>query len=218
MNFEEVLNDRHSTRKFNDKKIDEDVLKEIVLDAQKAPSWANSQSWKVIIATGNTLNEIKKNHLKLSNQGIPGNSDLETAHRTEWADNARKNIGDWNADFFNHLSKNDLSQADYSDVQSNLFYASALVYLVVSEPVNDWEIFDLGAFSQTLMLSATNRGIQSIPAYELVRYPDETRELLSLESSEKLLMGVALGYEKVDKINDFRADRVNADGILKILD
>lgn len=218
MKFEDVLNNRHSTRKFNDEKIDEDVLKKIILDAQKAPSWANSQPWKVIIATGNTLNEIKENHLKLSRQGIPGNSDMETAHRTEWADNARENIGGWNTNFFNHLNKNGLPQTDYADVQSHLFYASALIYLVVSEPINDWEIFDLGAFSQTLMLSAANNDIQSIPAYELVRYPDETRKLLNLESSEKLLMGIALGHEETSKINDFRAGRVDTDSILTILD
>lgn len=217
MDFTKVVNERHSTRKFLNKPIDESILNEIIHEAQRTPSWANAQPWQVIIATGETLKKIQKNHLRLSNQGIPGDSDMETAHRTEWADYARNNIGQWNNALVRHLQNNNLSTYEYSDTQTTLFKASAIVYLTVRAPLNDWEIFDIGAFSQTLMLSAANKGIQSIPAYELVRYPNELRRVFGFSSNQKFLMGVALGYEDDESIiNDFRTTRDDEKNILRI--
>ncbi len=165
MEFTKVVNERHSSRRFMDKPISETTLREIIKEAQRAPSWANAQPWQVIIATGDTLQEIKNNHLRLSNQGIAGDSDMETAHRTEWANYARNNIGQWNNALVKHLQNNALPMVEYSETQTTLFNSPALVYLTVTGPLNDWEIFDVGAFAQTLMLSAANQGIQSIPAY-----------------------------------------------------
>ncbi|MFB6804463.1 nitroreductase family protein [Peribacillus butanolivorans] len=53
---------RRSVRYFMDKQIDQETLIEIVKDAQMTPSWANSQPWRVYIATDETrrLNKFKK--------------------------------------------------------------------------------------------------------------------------------------------------------------
>ncbi|CAJ1184374.1 Chloronitrobenzene nitroreductase [Companilactobacillus paralimentarius] len=216
MDFSKVVNERHSSRKFLNKTIAETTLKEIVREAQRTPSWANAQPWEPIIATGETLQTIKKNHMRLSNQGIPGDSDMETAHRTEWADYARNNIGQWNNALVRHLQNNNLPTYEYGETQTSLFQAAAIVYLTVKVPLNDWEIFDMGAFGQTLMLSAANRGIQSIPAYEVVRYPDELRRIFNLGNDQKFLMGVALGYEDESIINDFRTTRDDEKNILRM--
>lgn len=216
MEFEKVLNNRHSSRKFLDKKINESLLIDLVRDAQQTPSWANSQPWKVILATGKTLETIKNNHLQLSNQGVVGDSDLETAHRTDWADYTRDNIGNWNNELVKYLIDNDIPQHQFSHTQSMLYDAPALIYLTVTAPVNDWEIFDTGAFAQTLMLSAANRGIQSMPAYEIIKYPTELRRILSLDKDDKILMGIALGYEDTASINKFKTSREDTNNILRI--
>ncbi|MDP4105794.1 MAG: nitroreductase family protein [Bacillota bacterium] len=53
---------------------------------------------------------------------------------------------------------------------------------------------DLGAFSQTLMLSAYGRGIGSMPAYEIVKYPELVRQFIEIPDDQTITMGVALGY------------------------
>ncbi|WP_332375234.1 nitroreductase family protein [Lactococcus cremoris] len=60
MEFSTTLNNRISIRDFKDKQISKEILKTIVSDAQQAPSWANSQPWRVYIATGDTMKEIQK--------------------------------------------------------------------------------------------------------------------------------------------------------------
>nr|MCZ0977744.1 hypothetical protein [Lentilactobacillus sp. SPB1-3] len=77
----------------------------------------------------------------------------------------------------------------------------------------------MGAFSETLMLAATGRGVQSLASYELVKYPDVIRDELGMPANKVVAMGVALGYEKSDKnLNAYRSDRVATDQMLKIID
>ena len=59
-NIKELMNERHSVRKFQSKPIPEEVLKEIISISLNAPSWCNSQPWNIYVATGNTLEEIRK--------------------------------------------------------------------------------------------------------------------------------------------------------------
>ncbi|WP_125580186.1 nitroreductase [Levilactobacillus cerevisiae] len=218
MEYRDLITTRHSSRDFDGRPIAPEILRTIVSEAQHAASWANAQPWQVVIATGETLAQIKRQHLTQSRQGVVGNADLTVAHRTEWPDAPRKNMATWSYELGNHLREAGVGQAGYSQTQDHLFNASALVYLVLQAPVNEWEVFDLGAFSQMLMLSATDHGIQSIPAYEVVRYPDTLRETFGLPETSRFMMGIALGYENRQPINDFRSSRVATKQILTLKD
>lgn len=70
--------------------------------------------------------------------------------------------------------------------------------------------------AQTLMLSATNRGVDSMVAYENIKYPDEIRENLDIKEEELIIAGIALGYRSEDKINTFTNSRLATEEILTI--
>lgn len=209
MDFQSVVNQRHSYRSFKDDPIPAATLQAIIADAQRAPSWANAQPWQVMVVTGDTLATIKAGHRARSQRGVAGNADLTVAHRTEWTAASRRNIATWNGELSQFLLANG-TQASYAGSQDNLFNAPALVYLILRKPVNDWAVFDLGAFSQTLMLSATAHGVQSIPAYEIIRYPAALRKILNVDNTHRFIMGIALGYRDSAVINDFRSSRTTA--------
>lgn len=213
MDFTEVVNRRHSTRDFTDRPVESTVLRKIVQEAQQSASWANAQPWQVVIATGETLKQIREHHRQMSQQGIAGNADLTVAHRTEWPQGAQQNIATWNTAFSQHLRQVGNGAGNFQD---NLFNATAVAYLTLKRPVNEWEVFDLGAFAQLLALSATNRGVQSIPAYELIKYPDMLRQLLGMDASNRFIMGIALGYESQQPINQFRSSRVSTSEMLTL--
>lgn len=59
-------------------------------------------------------------------------------------------------------------------------------------------------------------GVDSIPAYEIVKYPDVIRKYMDIPDDEDLIMGIALGYEASDKINEYRSQRLDIDEILTI--
>jgi nitroreductase len=79
-----------------------------------------------------------------------------------------------------------------------------------------WSVYDLGGFGMSILLAATNLGIDSIPAYELVKYPYIIRDHLPVPEDEDIIMGIALGYESDDKINEYESSRLDLDEILKI--
>ena len=59
-NFKQLMLERHSVRKFTSKEIPKDVLNDIISTSLLSPSWTNSQPWKLYIASGKALDEIKK--------------------------------------------------------------------------------------------------------------------------------------------------------------
>ena len=67
MDFDEVIAKRRSARDFTAEPISKDVLMDVVRQAPNARRrWANSQPWKVYIATGEALTAIKRQHAELS--------------------------------------------------------------------------------------------------------------------------------------------------------
>ena len=60
MEFSQVVANRHSVRDFTDQPVSREDLVDVVRTAQQAPSWVNSQPWRVYAATGATLVGIKK--------------------------------------------------------------------------------------------------------------------------------------------------------------
>lgn len=52
MEFSQVVANRHSVRDFTDQSVSQEELVDIVRTAQQAPSWVNSQPWRVYAATG----------------------------------------------------------------------------------------------------------------------------------------------------------------------
>ena len=84
MEVEEAILTRHAVRLFNpNDKISKKSLEKIVELAQHAPSWVDSQPWKVYIATGSTLEAIKKRHTENVKNGVKSAPDLSLIHISE---------------------------------------------------------------------------------------------------------------------------------------
>lgn len=214
MNVRETLQARRSIRFFSDRQVPEDVIREIVQDAQRAPSWANAQPWKVYVETGEAAARTRRRHYQNVQRGLQGRSDLETGHRSDWGVMASGNMREWSGGLRSHLGYENGVQ--FSESQARLFDAPALVYLTMHKGSPLWSIYDMGAFGQSLMLSAKDHGVDSMPAYEIVKYPQEIRRALSIPQDEDIVMGIGLGYADDRRINSFRSSRVPVDDILTL--
>lgn len=215
MEFEKVVRARHSVRDFTSQEIPDETLRKIVEIAQRTPSWTNSQPWKVYIAKGQHLKQIKKDHLQKAQAGAPSNVDMKQTSRSTWGQLPVENSVDWSNKLGRFLQPN-TSKMGQSQIE--LFNASALVYLVAEKEVSPWMVYDIGAFSQTLMLAAKDNGVDSIPAYEIVRFADNIHQVMNIPDNEEIIAGIALGYPSEEHINDFYTDRDSTDDILKIED
>jgi nitroreductase len=215
MNVSEALEARRSIRYFQDRPVPEETLRAIVKKAQWAPSWANAQPWQVYIATGSKASQMRDNHFRNAQRGLRGKSDLETGHRSEWGSKANGNMRHWSNDLSSYLGYESGDQFPMS--QAHLFDAPALVYLTMHKNSPLFSIFDMGAFSQSLMLAAKEEGVDSMEAYELVKYPEDIRRFMGIPEDEAIVIGIALGYADDRRINGFRSNREDLDAVLTIL-
>lgn len=214
MQFKDIIQARRSICYFNGQSIARETLIEIIKEAQRTPSWANSQPWRVYIATGQTLKDIKREHHATSSQGVRGQAEFSTMHREAWATKPRRNMGNWSSQIRTYLGAE--HGTEFGESQRDLFNAAAVVYLTIPRESSLWSVFDLGVFSQTLMYSAVAKGIGTMSAYETVKYPDIVHKWMEIPDEETVAMGIALGFADDCKINGFISEREPIENMLVI--
>ena len=60
MDIAEAINHRKSIRAFKPDAVPQEILKDIMELALRAPSWANTQPWEFAIVGGRKLEEIRQ--------------------------------------------------------------------------------------------------------------------------------------------------------------
>ena len=202
-NFRELMKERHSCRKFQSKKIPEEVLKDIISISLMSPSWCNSQPWTIYVATGNTIEEIRKEWISKNKEKVKGYADINPGHRTDFSERSQSTM----AKFFkigdNLTNKNELEESN-----ADFFNAQAMVYLTLNKGHQPYSVLDLGGIEMAIMLAAKDHGVDSIPAYTTVMYPDVLRKYMKISDKEDIVIGVALGYEEKSPLNDLRSEKL----------
>ena len=212
MQFQETIKARHSTRFFEATPISEDILQAIVEDATRAPSWVNAQEWQAWILTGAALEGFRREFSQKVKEKEAGGSEVPASLRERFSDIGRENMRLFNA------AREAAGLAKVKlEAQAELFHAPAVCFLTLPKTYTPYMLFDLGAFSQTLMLSAADRGIGSVVAWNPVRYPETLRKYLPIPETCAIAIAIALGYEKKCPLNDFRSSRRGAKEILRIV-
>lgn len=211
MEFKDVLAARHAVRRFLPNPVPEETLRDIVRDAQHAPSTVNAQEWRIWIATGKTLEAIRTEYAALNAKAAPALADLQDLAKTGWSPAAKARqkafAGARTAAGFDK---------EKLESQAQLFHAPAVAYLTVPGPANPWAVLDLGGFEVSMLLAAASRGIGSIPAYNLVKYPEPVKRILEIPETEALIIGIGLGYEADCPLNRFRSTRAPLEDCLII--
>ena len=204
-NFKELMKDRHSSRRFQSKEIPEEVLKDIISISILSPSWCNSQAWNIYVVSGNTLEEIRKEWISKNNQKIKGYADMPPGHRTDFYERSQKTM----AEFFKGFEDPKFKKAaNINEVQWDLFKAPTLIYLTLPKEGSKYSILDLGGLELAILLASKDHGVDSIPAYETIKYPDVIRKHVKIPENEDIIIGIALGYEDKNIINEYRSKKL----------
>lgn len=213
MELKDDLKKRHSVRAFMNEAVPADTIKDILRNAQLAPSWVNSQPYKIYLAMGKTLTKIRHSYAQLSAEGQKGNSDVPVMSRRLWSKQAQSNMAKWSQEIPEEAAK------AMGPNSAQLYYAPAVIYLTLPQGYSAWSLYDLGAFGENIVLGATDHGLASMTAYQLIKYPQVLRQELNIPDDERIIIGIALGHEdQKDVVNQITSTRMNLDDILKIKD
>lgn len=203
MNVTEALNARHSTRAFLPKPVEKDKLNAVLDAAVRTPSWANSQPWKVFVATGDTLDRIKKSYKQ--KHADKATAAPETPRPAEWSQAAKKRQQQLRPDMARDCGD---AVEQFGALNQSMFNAPAVIYLCMDKVLSEWSLYDIGAYSQSVMLASLEQDLATIPAITLMLYPDVLRRELKIPDNLKLTIGIAIGYaDKDNQINHFVSGR-----------
>ena len=203
MNVTETLNARHSTRAFLPTPIEKEKLTAVLETASRTPSWANSQPWEVFVATGAMLDRIREGYQqKYAEKAQPA---PETPRPTQWSEAAKERQRQLRPGMIRDCGE---AADQFGALNQVMFFAPAVIYICMDKVLSEWSLYDIGAYSQSVMLAAVDKGLATIPAITLMHYPDVLRREMNIPDHLKLTIGIAIGYaDKEHGINKFVSDR-----------
>ena len=209
MDIIDALNSRFTARAFKPDPIDRHTLENVMEAALRAPSWANTQPWEIYLAGGEVLNRLREAYVANLKNCVARNLDL--AAPKEWPLALQKRMEALRSERLATLERVCLDKSelkDLSEVNYHFFHAPVVAYICMDRTLSPWSLFDLGLFSQSLMLAARHFGLDSAPAVTLVAHPDLIRKELNIPDGLMIIIGIALGSgDAEDPQNKFRSPR-----------
>ena len=118
------------------------------------------------------------------------------------------------------LDRNDMLDMNSLMVRNFCFFdAPAVIFLCMDRSLTQWSLFDLGSFSQSIMLSACEYGLGTAVAVQLASYPDLLRQELGIPENLAVCIGIAIGHiDESSPQNKFRSTRRIVDDVVRIKD
>jgi nitroreductase len=215
MDVIDAIYNRHSVRDFKSTPVPRETLTKILQASLNSPSGGNTQAWEVFIASGVTLEKIRRRNQErlLSEVGSPARpasippmpAHLQGRFNTIKQDQL-KLIGRDPAD--------PSSQRVFKEWAVRL--CGAPVLMVICMDKGQSSTLEIGLFAQTVLLAAQGCGVDSLIARMLIAYEDILRQELEIPAQLNLVASIALGYANPDSIiNTYRATRRSLEEVVR---
>jgi nitroreductase len=206
MNVTEAVAARMSVRAFKPDPVPGALVREILEAAQRAPSGGNLQPWRVYALAGPPLAEFKAKVLAEGMQEPeydvypPDLWEPMRTRRFQCGEDLYASIGIPREDRparFRQLARN-----------AEFFGAPVGLFFCLDRKVGPPQWSDVGMYMQTVMLLATERGLDTCAQEYWARYPKSVAEFVGLPEDHMVFSGMALGWRDPDHpINNWRTRR-----------
>jgi nitroreductase len=190
-----AIKERKSIRAFKPDPVPLDILKKIIEQALRAPSWANTQPWEFAVAAGKKLKEIEDAFVERGIQDWQN----EVARPYEYPEPYMGRIRALQPKDRKELTKEDWDRRTMDNFSH--YGAPVCIYLLVgrsffrqSKGINAWSLYDCGSAVQNIMLLATNYGLGTIAQAQAAVYPDIIRRVLGVPEDKLIALGISIGY------------------------
>jgi nitroreductase len=221
MDIVEAFTVRRSIRAYKPDPVSKSVLSEIMEQALRSPSWANTQPWEFAIATGTKLEEIRKRFAE--KEGTEITPDFRQAFDfPEPYDSRCRTAVEKSHAVAGIKRENKQQRKEWEILQLTNFGAPCEIYIYIDKglcfqkgEVNVWPVYDCGAIGNSIMLLAPNYKLGTIAQARATVYPDIIREVLGIPDSKLMLLGIAIGYPDWDHpLNQYPVDREPLDKLV----
>lgn len=211
---------RRSIRAFKSDPVSPKILEEVVKQALWAPSWGNTQPWKLTVVGGRTLNQIRDEYVRRSTSGIAGNPDFPPQSTFNETQTVRyKGLGKGLFQALGIAREDKEKRTAYVLDMFRFFGAPVMIYLHFDQGFHPYALMDGGLILQTLALLAEEQGLGTCILAVSCSYPDVVRQYTGIGSDQTLVMGIGIGYPAPDHpANLFRSTRGKAEEFITWID
>ncbi len=230
-----LLRTRRSIRDFSTRDVPAELVEAILDDARWAPSWSNTQPYKIAVAGGELKERLKAQLLarfdaatKLQGGGVPGKlaafltrskalPDGDFATRFEYPKELTPRRRATGLGLYSVLGiAREDSAARHRQMRRNweFFGAPVVLFVFVRQELGVYSVLDAGIFLQSLMLSAQARGLGTCAEGALGTWAGPVREAFEVPPAYKLLCGLALGWPSDHVVNTFNPGRAEVTEML----
>lgn len=214
MNVADALAKRHSTRAFMVRDVEMHKVRNILHNARRAPSGANTQPWRVAVVRGTAKRRVEQRLIDAYRRGNRGKADYEY-YPVQWTEPYKSRRFDCGMQLYASLGieREEKERRTEQWVENyRAFGAPVALFFYIESHLETGSYMDCGMFLQSIMLAALNEGLATCPQAALAEYPEIVRQELDLADNTVLLCGMALGYEDTDApINQYRTTREEVD-------
>ena len=206
MDVIEAILARHSVRDFGSKPPSQETVMKILEAAIHSPSGGNSQPWEVFVASGFTLEKIRKGYMERFQSGVSDSRPVRPSPMPALFQERMRIIRRERLELLGLDPDDPASGNIFSEWGSRLFGAPILAVICMDKDLSS--NLDIGIFAQTVCLAAQGYGVDSFIAGSFVSHPDILRQELEIPESFNIVTGIGLGYLNPDAIiNTYRSPR-----------
>jgi len=207
MNVSEAVDRRVSVRAYLDRPVSGELVHELLLAAQRAPSGGNLQPWRVHALTGAPLEGLKA---KVA-ANLAGETPEYDVYPPDLWDPFRTRRFQCGEDLYATIGiprEDKPARLQQLFKNTQLFGAPVGLFFSLDRKLGPPQWSDVGMYMQTLMLLATERGLATCAQEFWARYPKTVAEHLALPDDHMLFSGMALGWpDESAPINTLRTRR-----------
>ncbi len=222
-----LLGQRRSVRDFRPDPIPAELLEEVLSDSLRAPSWSNTQPYWLAVASGDrrdALSEelcqrfdaatrardgglLAKARILLTRRGLPdGDFTVPTTYPADLQPR-RQAVGRALYETLGIAREDGPARDRQLRRNFEFFGAPTAIFVFVHAGLREYSVLDAGVMLQTLMLSASARGLGTCAQGALAHWAGPVREEFEVPEAARLLCGVAIGYPSDHPVNDLTTTR-----------
>ncbi len=194
MEIVEAIKARKSIRAFLPRPVPKQVLEEILELAARSPSFANTQPWEVAVIGGEIMEQVKEALLQAVSSEVPAAPDIPYPTFAEPYLSRLREEGHMLYQILGIKREDKEARKEWSLQGRKFFDAPNGLVFYLDKELGSWSLFDLGLFSQTVMLVALAFGLGTCALAAVVAYPQVLRRILGIPDEKRIVCGMAIGY------------------------
>lgn len=225
--FPELVRQRRSTREFLPTPLAPELLNAILADANQAPSWSNTQPYRIAVASGPLRDVLAaeltqrydlamaalrqgwwgKLKLLFTRRGLPdGDFKTNIAYPVD-LQGRRQATGVGLYQLLGIARDDHAARERQMRRNFEFFGAPTVVFVWVHAGLGQFAALDAGIWVQTLLLSAQAHGVASCAQGALATWAGPVWAAFDVPPPYKLLCGVSLGYASDHPVNGYNPGR-----------